>query len=258
MVGMSKNAIVCLLTLIGFTLLMPSLALSYSRNEKTKFIVAIDIGHSRSKQGAVSSTGIGEYFFNEIIGKILLSKLNETRNTEAFLVNHDGTDISLRKRVEIANARNADLFISIHHDSVQRFYLSSWVYKGRKYFYCDKYAGFSIFYSEKNAKPRESVLFAKMLGNDMLKEGFNPSLHHREKIKGENRELIDHDRGIYRFDELQILKQTKMPAILFECGIIVNRDEENKLKDPIYQGKIVSAILHSIDLFFKFKSNNLP
>ncbi|MCX5835904.1 MAG: N-acetylmuramoyl-L-alanine amidase, partial [Deltaproteobacteria bacterium] len=173
-------------------------------------------------------------------------------------VNHDGTDISLRKRVEIANARNAHLFISIHHDSVQRFYLSSWVSKGGKYFYCDKYAGFSIFYSEKNAKPRESLSFAKMLGNEMLKGGFNPSLHHSEKIKGENRELIDHDRGIYRFDELQILKQTKMPAILFECGIIVNRDEENKLKDPIYQGKIVSAILHSIDLFFKFKSNNLP
>lgn len=36
-----------------------------------------------------------------------------------------------------------------------------------------------------------------------------PSLHHAEPIHGENRELLDTTLGIYRFDDLTVLKKTR-------------------------------------------------
>jgi N-acetylmuramoyl-L-alanine amidase len=95
--------------------------------------------------------------------------------------------------------------------------------------------------------PQKSLLFAGILGTEMLKEGFSPSLHHAEKIEGENRKLVDKNRGIYEYDDLIILKNAKMAAVLLECGIIVNRNEEEQLSDPTNRRKIVLAILRSLD-----------
>jgi N-acetylmuramoyl-L-alanine amidase len=40
-----------------------------------------------------------------------------------------------------------------------------------------------------------------------------------------------------------------MPAVLFECGIIKNRNEELQLGDPQYQYKLVGALFNAIKLF---------
>ena len=39
-----------------------------------------------------------------------------------------------------------------------------------------------------------------------------PTFHHAEPIKGENRELVNRDLGIYRFDDLIVLKSAATPA----------------------------------------------
>jgi N-acetylmuramoyl-L-alanine amidase len=43
-------------------------------------------------------------------------------------------------------------------------------------------------------------------------------LHHAEPVAGESRELIDRALGIYRYDELAVLRTATMPAVLFEAG----------------------------------------
>ena len=53
-----------------------------------------------------------------------------------------------------------------------------------------------------------------------------PSLHHAEPIEGENREVIDRLNGVYRFDDLVVLRSAAMPAVLLEAGIIKHREEE--------------------------------
>jgi len=48
---------------------------------------------------------------------------------------------------------------------------------------------------------------------------------------------------------LVVLKEANMPAVLFECGIIKNRNEELQLGDQQYQHKLVVALFNAIKLF---------
>jgi N-acetylmuramoyl-L-alanine amidase len=212
---------------------------------KSGFVVAIDVGHTRENGGATSATGIPEYVFNRILADSLFRELKKDGYIKSFLIG----DNSLRGRVAAVNKRKANLLLSIHHDSVQPQYLLKWIHEGRTGLYSDKYRGFSIFYSEQNQDAKRSLLFAEHLGLEMLKEGLTPTLHHAEKIAGENRELVDKKNGVYRYDGLGILKGSTMPAVLLECGIILNRREEELLNDPIYRMKIVSAIVRAINQF---------
>ncbi|KJU85580.1 cell wall hydrolase/autolysin [Candidatus Magnetobacterium bavaricum] len=207
------------------------------------FVVAIDVGHSRKSPGATSARGQSEYDFNKAVATLLLKQLRDAGITGAFMIDANG--ISLKERVQVANSKKSDLFVSIHHDSVQPVYLSTWEYNGKRNHYSDMFRGFSVFYSESNASPTESLAFADILGGALLEAGLRPTLHHAENIPGENRELVDKDKGIYRFDDLVVLANTQMPAVLLECGVIVNREEELLLKST-YRAMIVSALARSI------------
>jgi N-acetylmuramoyl-L-alanine amidase len=57
---------------------------------------------------------------------------------------------------------------------------------------------------------------------------------------------FDDALGIYRFDELVVLRSTRMPALLFEAGVIVNRDEEKLLRSPRHQKKLAAALTEAV------------
>jgi N-acetylmuramoyl-L-alanine amidase len=108
-----------------------------------------------------------------------------------------------------------------------------------------------MFVSENNVNGKNSLKLSSYIGNELVKSGFKPSLHHAELIKGENRKLIDRDRGIYEFSDLAILKNANNPAVLIECGIMANRDEEILLNDLSYQNKFASGIMMGIVDYFQ-------
>jgi len=215
------------------------------------FIIAIDIGHTTNNPGAISARGVPEYQFNQNIATLLHRQLQqEKRFKGSFIINETGEDISLAARAAAANERGAHLLVSIHHDSVHLKDLSQWLCQGSIMPYCDKFTGYSIFYSEKNRCALNSLIFAVILGSEMLQSGFCPTLHHAEYFRGGDKDLIDRTRGIYKYNNLVVLKEANMPAVLFECGIIKNRDDELVLGDPQYQHKLAAALFNAIKLYF--------
>ena len=60
---------------------------------------------------------------------------------------------------------------------------------------------------------------------------------------GENRPFADEENGVHYFDNLAVLKTAGIPALLFEAGVIVNRDEELRMRDPAVRNQIVEAIV---------------
>jgi N-acetylmuramoyl-L-alanine amidase len=222
----------------------PALNPSGAFTLKPPFKVALDVGHTPKKGGAVSARGMSEYEFNYRLVDELAQKLQFSRTVQCFVVNPEREEISLPKRAEQAQEHGADLFLAIHHDSVKESYLTKWEFNGKPQKYCDDFHGYSIFISEKSAKPLESLAFANALGRALLKEGFSPTLHHETQ---ENRTVLDREKGICLFDDLIVLKAAKMPAVLLECGVIVNREEETNLNNKAYRVRLVQAICNGIE-----------
>jgi N-acetylmuramoyl-L-alanine amidase len=214
-----------------------------------KLKIAIDIGHSPNRPGAISARGVSEYSFNKQIAELLLQNLKQKGFKNAFILTDPNPEMTLHHRTKILNQKAADLLISIHHDSVQPHYLDQWEFEGENYHFSDRFKGFSIFFSGKNPKIEQSLQLAKLVSQEFLQLKLKPTLHHAENITGENRPLIDSEHGIYRFDNLIILKNAKMPAILVECGVIVNRDEELQLSEINHQKKLANALSNAISQF---------
>ena len=215
--------------------------------DRSEVIVAVDIGHSQVSPGATSARGKPEFELNQAAGTMLVEELRRRGYSGAFLINEAGADVELRERTLEARRRMADLFISIHHDSVQPHYLMQWEFEGKTRHYSDVFRGFSVFYSGINGHPTASARFAKLVGEELVRAGFAPTLHHAEPIAGENRELIDARTGVYRFDELVVLRTATMPAVLIECGVIVNREEELHVSTAEYRRDLVAAVANAVD-----------
>ena len=231
------------------------MAMASSAGSEVKPLVALDIGHSINHPGAYSARGVGEYYFNRKIVKALHESLKNSGEVDALIINPEGKPISLRERTRQAARRNAVLFLSVHHDSVQPRYLKEWEVNGKTQLYSDKFKGFSIFFSRRNPKFAESLQFARLLGVAMVARGFSPTLHHAEQIPGEGRNLVDEDFGLYEFDDLIVLKTAAMPAALLECGVIVNRNEEASLQTPEIQRRIADAAAEAIMQFLRTKAD---
>ena len=214
--------------------------------DKASFKVALDIGHDKLRPGATSARGVSELSYNLALGRLARSALEAAGFTQTILINEDGAKIPLSRRPEIAREQGARLFISLHHDSVQPQYLSQWIVDGASRSYSDKFRGYGIFVSASSPWAKASLSVAEDLGRSLEAQGLRPSLHHAEAIPGENRALLDPKLGIYRFDELAVLRGATTPALLLESGIIVNRDEEKAIQSGLYHPKIAAALVEAV------------
>ena len=209
------------------------------------FVVAIDAGHTREEPGATSARGEAEYSFNRRIAFELLDALHAAGFTDAFVINEEEEEIALKRRTRLAEKGDADLLLSLHHDSVHPAYLEDWTHAGQRLKFCDRYRGYSLLVSSENREYDDSLAFAEELGTRLNAGGLWPTLHHAEPIEGESRPLLDEERGIYRYDELAVLRRAKMPAVILECGVIVHRQEEEVLDRPGHRAVIVQAIVEA-------------
>jgi N-acetylmuramoyl-L-alanine amidase len=229
-----------------FALVSLQLALSgfaYAEENPARVIrVAIDIGHTPGAPGAMSASGVMEYTYNKRMAQLIADDLREQPGVTVTLVNPTGREISLLQRGDTANDAKADLFLSVHHDSVNERYKVTRRVNGRASRQSDRFRGYSVFYSDKNGQPAASFEFAKQLGRAMREQGLVPTAHHAEKIPGEGRDFVLPEYGVYHFPDLLVLKRARMPAALLECGVIVHPEEEQELNTPERQRQIVTAV----------------
>ena len=204
--------------------------------------IAIDIGHSPGAPGAMSAGGVMEYTFNRRIAGLIADDLRAQPGIKVTVVNQAGREISLLQRGDVANTAKADLFLAVHHDSVNERYKVSRRVDGRVSRQSDRFRGYSVFFSEKNAQAAASFEWAKQLGKAMREQGMTATAHHAEKIPGEGRDFVVPEFGVYRFNDLLVLKRARMPAALLECGVIVHPQEEQELNTPERQREIVTAV----------------
>jgi N-acetylmuramoyl-L-alanine amidase len=149
-----------------------------------------------------------------------------------------------------ANRLPADLFISIHHDSVPDNLIHTWQYEGQDQQYNDDYPGYALFVSNDNADRAGSLLFGKFLGKALQARGLQFTPHYTLALMGNRRrQLLDADAGVYRYDQLVVLRYARMPALLLEAGSIVNRQEELVLATPERRTLTSEAVAAAVEDF---------
>ena len=212
---------------------------------REKPVILLDSGHNPPKGGAIGIRGIFEYEYNDRFTGDLAKALREA-SCHVELTRLPEQTIQLHARAELANRMKPDLFLSVHHDSAQLIYLENFSLNGvSAYRTTQKIAGYSIFVSRDNAQFEQSLLFARQLGKHLLQLGRKPSLHHAEKIEGENFELLDETLGIYR-SSFVVLKNTEVPAVLLEVGVIVDDGDETYVSNPENRKRMIEAIVNAV------------
>jgi hypothetical protein len=141
------------------------------------------------------------------------AKLIEHKLTEAgfekttLLITHGKSRKGLFERVAHSSKASAGLFLSVHHDSVPDKFLEKWQFEGEEHGFSDRFKGHSIFVSHDNGDYRGSLVFARLLGNQLKARGLKYTPHYTEKFMGHRqRQLVDAEAGVYRYDQLIVLK----------------------------------------------------
>jgi N-acetylmuramoyl-L-alanine amidase len=182
--------------------------------------VALDIGHYLDEPGVISASGVPEFELNKRLAEEV-ARLLHASGVRVRVIGADGKHDSLTGRTR--EARGARLFASIHHDSTRAKFQPV---------RDPRFAGFSVWVSRKNRAADASIACAGRVADKLIEAGFKPSHYHADPVLGEGRPVIDMRRGIFARDALAVLNSAHSPAILIEAGVVVNPEEEARLRQP--------------------------
>ena len=193
----------------------------------------MDVGHYRGEPGVISASGKPEFEFNLHLA-LEVKKSLEQSGLRVRMIGEKGDYELLHHRTR--DAAGADLFLSIHHDSVREHLLPQ----------AARFAGFSLFVSRHNPHAGKSLACASAIGSQMRASGLAPSRYHADPVLGENRPFADEVNGVHYYDNLAVARSARMPSVLVEAGVIVNRHEERLLDHPEARRRIAGAIARGV------------
>lgn len=184
---------------------------AYRPKELFNKIVVIDAGHGGRDPGAVAN-GLQEKDVNLKMLLYLKNLLDADTSVKVYYTRLTDTFPSLQDRCDIANEIGADFFISIHNNA---FNASE---NGTETLY------FPSNVQDKLTSPKLAQIFQK---NIVAYTGMK-------------------DRGLKQRENLYLLKNTIMPAVLVEVGFLTNVNDVAKLKDETFLKTTASALYQSI------------
>ena len=222
-----------------------------------KPLIVVDAGHGGDDPGAGGSQGLKEKNITLAMAKDLKAKLEETGRYRVQLTRSTDVFIRLGERVAIARRANADMFISLHADSISR----------------PSVHGASIYtLSEKASDADTEKLAARENRADAI-AGLNLDIEdedvanilvdlamrdtmNQSKFFAKNVVNIFRSNDIatldiaHRFAGFAVLKAPDIPSVLIETGYMSNDREARALSTPAYRDRLATAITRSVDTYF--------
>ncbi len=220
------NGTLMISTLDMKKLVDPVLRPRYSPTSGPVTTVVIDAGHGGHDAGAVSAYAC-EKDCNLAVAQKLRAKL-EKQGFKVVMTRDGDYFLTLKQRVDIANATPNSIFVSIHHNSGRR------VAEGIETFTLAPHGTTSPF-----ARTRR---YAELCGNDQDCENIAlaTAVHSRAIL---STKAVD--RGIQRA-RFSVLCTIQRPAILFEGGFVSNAIEGRKISSNMYREKLAESIFQGV------------
>lgn len=220
-------------------------------------VVAVDAGHGGDDPGAHGQNGTEEKKITLAIAKKLAALINKQPGMKAVLVRKGDYFVDLRKRMQIARAAKADLFISIHADAFQNSTV-----KGASVFTLSEKGATSeaarwLADSENAAdlvggvslNDKEDVLASVLLDLSQTATQ-DASVNVAGKVLRNFERIGELHYGSVQKAGFLVLKSPDVPSILVETAFISNPSEELKLVNTAHQSKIALAIFNGVRSYF--------
>jgi len=221
-------------------------------------IIAIDAGHGGDDPGAIGGRGTREKDVVLEIARQLKSMIDGQRGMKAIMTRDGDYFLSLRKRVDVARDRRADLFISIHADAFRdRRAKGSSVYVLSEHGASSEVASI-LAESENNSDliggvsldDKDDLLklvLVDMVKNSTMEESHDVASHMLKGLRGVNK-LHKHRVEQAGF---RVLKAPDIPSVLIETAFISNPHEEKNLRSKVHQTKLARAIFNGALKYFQ-------
>ena len=219
-------------------------------------LIAIDPGHGGVDPGATGISGVREKVLMLAQALELKRRLEATGRFRVVLTRSRDVFVRLRKRIAIARRAGADLFISLHADSIAS----------------PRVRGGSIYTLSERASDKEAAaLAAKENKADMI-AGVDLAVQNREvanilihlaqrNSKNESakfakiltKELRAEMKLLgrtHRFAGFAVLKAPDIPSVLVELGYLSNPVDERNLRLTQHRTKVAKAFVRAIKRYF--------
>ncbi|MTD31663.1 N-acetylmuramoyl-L-alanine amidase [Planomicrobium sp. YIM 101495] len=173
--------------------------------------IILDAGHGPETAGKRSPDGrLREFHFNAAVAEETKKRLVLDGHIVIFAHQAD-RDVPLSERIHLANRLGADLYISVHANAFGN--------------------GFN------SANGIETYHFVKPLAaSKRLAASIHQSLALATGLR---------DRGVKAAD-FAVLRNTRMPAVLVECGFMTNRTDLEALQSDAYRKRCARAIAFGV------------
>ncbi|MEM6781807.1 MAG: N-acetylmuramoyl-L-alanine amidase [Pseudomonadota bacterium] len=232
--------------------------------KQVKPVIVIDPGHGGQDPGAIGANNKKEKDIVFAASKELKRQLEQTGLYTVKLTRSTDKYLKLSQRVAIARRNNADLFVSVHADSINK----------------PNVQGASVYTLSDKASDKQTAMLAARENQADLIAGVDLS-HEDQEVADILIDLAMRDtmnqskflantlvdtmgaRGMkllprpHRYAGFAVLKAPDVPSVLVEIGFMSNRKEAAKLSSPEYRRKVTSALVDGINVYFsKVRKNS--
>lgn len=223
---------------------------------KKIFSVVIDPGHGGIDGGAEGRGGTLEKDVTLAFALALKDALKDIPNFRVTLTRDGDQFLRLKERVRIGRQSDADIFLSIHADSIQyRSVFGATVYTlsekasdqisaglARRENDVDLFAGLTL--DDETGDVTDILVDLMREETEVFSIRFAKSLI--QKLDAENVKLI---KNPHRRAGFAVLRAPDVPSILIELGYLSNRDDENRLINPKWRNDLAAIMAESIKGF---------
>ena len=220
-------------------------------------LVVIDAGHGGFDPGAISPTsGLQEKDLTLKIAKAIRDELLKSGRVRVALTRSDDRFLVLQERYGIARKLKADLFISIHCDSV-----GSGDATGASVYTLSEVASDKEAAKLASRENKADIIGGIDLGGENAdvssilidltqRETMNASAAFARLLGREAAPLMPLRANFHKMASLMVLKAPDMPSILFETGYISNPADAAFLDSPDGRKRIATSVMRAVEINF--------
>lgn len=222
--------------------------------------IVIDPGHGGRDPGAIGAGGTEEKDITLDVAVRLKKRLSRAGNFVVLLTRDRDRTLSLAERVEFAKAHKADLFISVHVNSIPNHTLNAI----ETYYFGPPLNAETLQIAEQENKDSHYTIgqlnaIIQDIGNTVKRQ--ESAMLAAAVQKSLLRNVRRHDAQVLDFGvrtaPFVVLSQVDIPSVLVEIACLTKKQEEAKLASARYREKVAAFMEEGIVAYLETRDSQL-